>query len=119
MNRTIGLRARLLLTTVPLVLVATTLLALYLLQVARDLYLDGTEQQLLGQARLVAVMAADSWDDPAAPNRLAKSLAQEAGSRVTIIRADGTVLGDSEADPAQMENHAGRPEVSAVLTSHD
>src|SRR5829696_1935471 len=106
MSRTIGLRSRLLLTTVPLVLVATTLLALYLLQVARDLYLDGTERQLLGQARLVAVMAAGAWDEPAALDRQAKSLAVDAGNRITIIRADGTVLGDSEADPALMENHA-------------
>lgn len=119
MNRTIGLRSRLLLTTVPLVLVATTLLALYLLQVARTLYLDGTERQLLGQARLVAVMAASSWDEPGALDRQAKSLAADAGNRITIIRADGTVLGDSEADPALMENHAGRPEVRAVLTDRN
>ena len=58
MSRTIGLRSRLLLTTVPLVLVATALLAFYLLQVARELYVTGSEAQLLGQSRLVAGTAA-------------------------------------------------------------
>ena len=32
-------------------------------------------------------------------------------NRLTLIDADGTVLFDSDADPAQMENHADRPEV--------
>src|SRR5262249_23783800 len=36
-------------------------------------------------------------------------------TRVTVIARDGTVLADSEADPKSMENHAGRPEVSAAL----
>jgi two-component system phosphate regulon sensor histidine kinase PhoR len=31
--------------------------------------------------------------------------------RVTIIAADGTVLGESNQDPSQMDNHANRPEI--------
>jgi two-component system, OmpR family, phosphate regulon sensor histidine kinase PhoR len=37
-------------------------------------------------------------------------------TRATIIARDGVVLADSEADPKTMENHAGRPEISAALT---
>src|SRR5262245_31976875 len=37
------------------------------------------------------------------------------GLRLTVIREDGTVLADSEADPGRMENHAGRPEVRQAL----
>lgn len=114
-RRTIGLRSRLLLTTVPLVLVATTLLALYLIQVARDLYISSAETQLLGQARLVAGTAATSWGDRAALDRLTKGLSPEIGNRITLIDSTGVVLGDSEVDPTTMENHATRPEVSAVL----
>ena len=33
------------------------------------------------------------------------------GVRVTVIAADGRVLGDSQGDPQSMENHANRPEV--------
>lgn len=35
--------------------------------------------------------------------------------RVTVIDTDGTVLFDSNADAAAMENHADRPEVKAAL----
>ena len=38
-------------------------------------------------------------------------------ARVTIIAADGTVLGDTWENPATMENHATRPEVKAALAS--
>lgn len=36
-------------------------------------------------------------------------------SRITLISADGTVLFDSVADAARMENHAERPEVNQAL----
>lgn len=36
--------------------------------------------------------------------------------RFTVIDGDGLVLADSHDDPAQMENHADRPEVMAALT---
>ena len=39
----------------------------------------------------------------------------EGGQRLTWIAADGTVLYDSEADPAAMENHADREEVIQAL----
>jgi len=39
------------------------------------------------------------------------------GARVTVGASDGTVLADSAADPAKMENHANRPEVQAAIAS--
>lgn len=35
-------------------------------------------------------------------------------NRITVVGADGTVLYDSEADPAQMENHGDREEIAAA-----
>ncbi len=49
------------------------------------------------------------------------AIAKEVGSqepdgiRVTLIAADGTVFGDSQADPARMESHADRPEIIEAL----
>lgn len=37
------------------------------------------------------------------------------GVRLTVVDADGRVLGDTEHDPATMENHATRPEIAAAL----
>ncbi len=46
------------------------------------------------------------------------ALRQEIATRITLLAEDGRVLGDSEEDPAHMENHANRPEVQAARISH-
>lgn len=48
-------------------------------------------------------------------NALVKRVGNDTGRRITVIDPDGTVLADSMADPATMENHADRPEVQQVL----
>jgi len=64
--------------------------------------------------------AALNPNDLAAWDTLADSLGRRARTRVTIIRRDGALLGDSEMDIARIldaESHAGRPEVMAALSS--
>jgi two-component system, OmpR family, phosphate regulon sensor histidine kinase PhoR len=46
---------------------------------------------------------------------IASQEAQAAGARATIIDASGKVLADSESNPADMENHAARPEFVEAL----
>lgn len=41
---------------------------------------------------------------------------QTAGYRFTIILPDGRVTGDSEKDPANMDNHADRPEIREAMS---
>jgi two-component system phosphate regulon sensor histidine kinase PhoR len=52
-----------------------------------------------------ASAAMKSWAADSAADRV----------RITVIRADGQVLADTESDPASMENHAGRPEIAEAL----
>jgi two-component system phosphate regulon sensor histidine kinase PhoR len=47
--------------------------------------------------------------------RWAQQARQRTGARVTVVAADGTVLGDSNELPSRMENHARRPEIAAAL----
>ncbi len=53
------------------------------------------------------------YDAAADPDDQAAVLGEE-DIRVTIIAADGTVLGDSEADRTEMDNHYDRPEIAAA-----
>ena len=48
-------------------------------------------------------------------DRQISQIARRIVGRVTLIEVDGTVLSDSEADPADMENHVTRPEFAAAL----
>ena len=67
--------------------------------------------------RVNALLAREAARDraPAGLQELAGRLAGETGLRVTLIAADGAVLGDSEEDPERAENHADRPEVARAL----
>ena len=44
-----------------------------------------------------------------------RQLGGQLKTRITVIDPAGTVLADSENDPAKMENHGGRPEVQEAL----
>jgi two-component system phosphate regulon sensor histidine kinase PhoR len=41
-------------------------------------------------------------------------IGKEIAARITLIRADGRVVADSDEDPREMENHADRPEIHAA-----
>ncbi|MBT3234311.1 MAG: PAS domain-containing protein, partial [Calditrichaeota bacterium] len=43
-------------------------------------------------------------------------LSQKSSTRITFINENGLVIGDSERDPATMENHADRPEIRKALS---
>ena len=101
-----------------LVLVCMGGLSVYLLHTVRDNNLDGLRTQLASQAQLVSDASEPYFDQgyEESLDALAERLGNEAGTRITIIAADGTVLGDSEKDPEAMESHASRPEVVQALS---
>jgi two-component system phosphate regulon sensor histidine kinase PhoR len=81
---------------------------------------SNTESYLATEVQIVANSARPLLEAKAPKSSfdaLAKQVGAGVDTRVTIIALDGTVLGDSEADPATMENHAGRPEVQAAMQS--
>jgi len=48
-------------------------------------------------------------------DHLVKELGQKIDERITVVRSDGVVLGDSKENPSQMENHAFREEIQQAL----
>ena len=77
-------------------------------------------QAMYAQAELVARLVfnadgtAKSSDEI---NQVCRSVRNEEGLRFTIIRPDGTVLADSDANSTNMESHATRPEIVEALKS--
>ena len=64
------------------------------------------EQKVWVLARLLP------WtEEPGSLDAICRSLSQELGVRITVIRRDGTVIGDSDEPAIDLENHGSRPEV--------
>lgn len=83
----------------------------------KNQYQNAEQERLTHESELVARLVGDQFDslDAASFQSTAAYYANELNARVTLIGRDGTVLGDSESQPAEMENHATRPEVKAAL----
>ena len=120
---TLGVRAKLFLVSVVLIAASAIAVESYLTPAIASRLTTSMESGLHDRARLVAREAgrfAAPTEDLAAWDQLADELGRTSGERVTIIRADGVVLGDSDvalSDLAHMDNHASRPEVEQALAT--
>jgi two-component system phosphate regulon sensor histidine kinase PhoR len=92
-------------------------LGVYLAVAGRQLYVDRLTEQLAAQAQMAAAAVApavEAGEGAAAIDPLVKRLGARIDARITIVAADGSVLGDSRANPLTMDNHAARSEVIAA-----
>ncbi len=117
-----GFRGRLFLVSLLLVLVIGSVSALYLETQLRDWFEERLESDLQARTRMVRELV----EQPAMPatidalDALADRLGLAGQTRVTIIRSDGTVVGDSQLDRNRLslaENHADRPEIRQAMTT--
>ncbi len=117
----LGIRLKLFLVSVALIAVSVAVAYVRITAQVEEELTSALRDDLSARASLVAREASRSeapLDDLDAWDTLADSVGASAGARVTLIRADGVVLGDSAVSgPAlrTMENHAGRPEVAGAL----
>ncbi len=88
---------------------AIILIELYITTTVRESYIQELSNSLMFQGRLIAktvpIQSTSSLDN------VCRQTKKDIGARVTIIRLDGTVLGDSDHDSDTMDNHAHRPEI--------
>ncbi len=103
-----------------LIVAAFAALGIYVLDRVEKDFRENTEADLASQARMAENLVRPLLDEGAtgqALDELAKRLGEGTDTRITIISSDGTVLGDSQADPSTMENHLNRPEVREAIRS--
>lgn len=82
----------------------------------RASYLERTRQAMRNDSWLVAQLIGNQLQagNTAELNAQVRQLGQAIGARITIVKADGTVIADNQADPATMVNHRLRPEIVAA-----
>jgi len=69
------------------------------------------ESDLRGESLLLREVARDSLGDRERLRRRIDLLGEDLPTRLTVVGADGAVLADTHADPAETDDHANRPEI--------
>lgn len=113
-----SIRWRVVLPALAILLLSMLGLGVYLSSLVRQAYLSDLEAQLTQEARLIGDALAPvfaSLPPDAALDKQADHYARFLDARITLIAPDGTVLGESHEDRAQMDNHLSRPEVWQAL----
>lgn len=89
---------------------------LYSARMMKDSHLDALRENMLREIRII--LATVEWKKGGSEGQLidyfnnkARYLKKSADARVTFIAGDGRVLGDSDHNPVQMDNHLGRKEI--------
>jgi two-component system, OmpR family, phosphate regulon sensor histidine kinase PhoR len=103
---------KLILGVVCLLLLAAISVDYFATQVTKNAYIQNLTEQLTQKGRMLALTAPHLELLPGAELR---RLETAAGGRITVVRSDGVVLADSEANAASMENHRTRPELIRAL----
>ncbi len=83
----------------------------------KHFFLEQTASDLKVRARFFEKQVLEHIDplDEKAVDLLCKKIGKSAATRITIILPSGKVVGDSEKDPARMDNHVDRPEFIEAL----
>jgi two-component system phosphate regulon sensor histidine kinase PhoR len=108
---------RLMLAFTGLILIGVLITGILSMEIAKTYYYNSVEDKLVTSAKLIQNRLDHMTPGlhPADFDMLCREYGRITGQRITIIGADGTVLGDSNADTSDMENHGDRPEVRKAL----
>lgn len=96
-----------------LILVSLFMANGYISSSVRAFFLDRTAQDLEAQCMLLKnqVTAYLAQNEAGDIDRYCKQAGKSAPTRITVMLPDGTVVGDSERDPLNMDNHRDRAEI--------
>jgi two-component system phosphate regulon sensor histidine kinase PhoR len=119
----LGLGAKLFLSSLGLVSIPTAIFFTYARADIERKTIDNIEADLHQRVKL-GLITNNEWPNAEpgteAWQRLTAKLSRASGARVTVIRRDGRVLGDSNVEQAQLskvDNHLLRPEIQSALST--
>lgn len=111
-------RTRLILILMCLIGVSMLAAGLTMAQVFKDSHIRALEENMSREIDLLestfAFIPTDSAEAADYYTAKARELEQLTNSRITFIDLDGTVIGDSEMLPTEMDNHKGREEIRSA-----
>ena len=105
----------LILTYIPVSLIGVFTVAFFINNAVKEIYLSEKEKDLESRVSTVALLLSKTNSVNLDFNDFSKEASEHSNMRVTIIYTSGEVLGDSNFDSEEMDNHLNRPEVAFSL----
>ncbi len=109
-----------------IILSSIAAVSIYATGTFRSFFFRQTEQDLIESTRMISRLVPaellERLEDPAAIEEIQSfvhALVDGTDNRLTLILPDGTVTGDTHADPRRMLNHLGRPEIEGALAQQE
>jgi two-component system, OmpR family, phosphate regulon sensor histidine kinase PhoR len=99
-----------------IVVFAVVAVLLYSSNLLEGILLRQTESDLRSQATLFQEQIRGNFPPDEQSDTACKILGKKVHTRFTVILPNGRVVGDSDENPARMDNHLDRPEVTSALT---
>ena len=103
-----------------IIVIALVSITLYGTRSQRAFYIQQAVADLEARARILDQQVSPylAAGDYAAVDRLCKAAGKPSATRITVVLPSGLVIGDSEENPAKMDNHARRPEIKSAFKGH-
>jgi two-component system, OmpR family, phosphate regulon sensor histidine kinase PhoR len=114
-----SIRSRIAIPYVLLILITLLGLGLYLSNFVRQFHMNQLSEKQTNEALLVSDAFSLLFEQNAGVQTLddeTKHLASKLNARLTIVDADGVVVGESHGDRLTMENHGDRLEIQEAIT---
>lgn len=98
-------------------LAALLAVTLHATHVFKQFHLTRVKHDLVSEAFLIRaeVSRLVETGNSGSLQELCRQLGEQANRRITVVLANGTVVSDSDENPATMDNHGDRPEIQAAL----
>jgi two-component system phosphate regulon sensor histidine kinase PhoR len=99
-----------------IIVISLAIVTGYTTRAVKDFHFNMTSDDLEARAVLFEKTIAGRIEGPySVIDGMCKELGVSTGTRITVILADGRVIGDSDSDPESMESHGDRPEFIRAL----
>jgi two-component system phosphate regulon sensor histidine kinase PhoR len=99
-----------------IIVVSLAVVTTYSTRAVKEFHFTMTSNDLEARAIMFAETVSGKIEGPySGVDELTKELGSATGTRITVILPDGFVIGDSNSNPEEMENHADRPEFIRAL----
>jgi len=95
-----------------LMILTIIVVELYITAAVKNYYIDNLRKDLAVQISLISARLSFKQADA---DNFCREIKKATGTRVTLITDDGRVIGDSDRDSAQMDNHLNRTEIEQAM----